>query len=200
MDAFQTNLEIEMRKIVMANWVSIDGFFAGPNGEIDWIVRDPEVDQAWHEIGDMQADTLLSGRLSYQGFESFWPQVARDPNAPEGMRALADEMNGLTKVVFSKTMKEVTWENSKLLHGDLIEEVKKLKQGSGASIVIFGSGTIVQQLSNEGLIDDYVLTVTPVVLGTGKSLFKDVNKLNLKLLGTRSFNSGNVLLHYATAG
>ena len=68
-----------------------------------------------------------------------------------------------------------------------------LKQGSGASIVIFGSGTIVQQLTNEGLIDEYVLTVTPVILGTGKSLFKDVNKLNLKLLGTRSFNSGNVL-------
>jgi dihydrofolate reductase len=189
-----------MRKIVMANWVSMDGFFAGPNGEIDWIVRDPEVDQAWHEIGDMQADTLLSGRVSYQGFESFWPQVARDPNAPEAMRALADEMNGLTKVVFSKTMKEVTWENSKLLHGNLIEEVKKLKQGSGASIVIFGSGTLVQQLTNEALIDEYVLTVTPVILGTGKSLFKDVNKLNLKLLGTRSFNSGNVLLRYAMAG
>jgi len=189
-----------MRKIVMANWVSIDGFFAGPNGEIDWIVRDPEVDKAWHEIGDMQADTLLSGRLSYQGFESFWPQVAKDPNAPEPMRKLADEMNQLTKVVFSKTMKEVTWENSKLLHGNLIEEVKKLKQGSGASIVIFGSGTIVQQLSNEGLIDEYVLTVTPVVLGTGKPLFKDVKKLDLKLLGTRSFNSGNVLLRYALAG
>src|SRR3990172_9106801 len=100
----------------------------------------------------------------------------------------------------SKTMKEVTWENSKLLHGNLIEEVKKLKQGSGASIVIFGSGTIVQQLSNEGLIDEYVLTVTPVVLGTGKPLFKDVKKLDLKLLGTRSFNSGNVLLRYALAG
>jgi dihydrofolate reductase len=186
-----------MKKIVMANWVSIDGYFAGPNGEIDWVVRDPEVDKAWHEVGDMQTDTLLSGRLSYQMFENVWPGVAQDPNAPEGMRNLADEMNQLHKIVFSRTLKEVTWENSQLLHGDLIEEVQKLKQGDGPGMMIFGSGTIVAQLAGAGLIDEYLFTITPVVLGTGKRLFQDVKKLDLKLLETRDFKSGNVLLRYA---
>ena len=189
-----------MKKIVTANWVSVDGFFAGPNGEIDWVVSDPEVVKAWHEVGDMHSDTLLSGRLSYQSFENVWPGVARDPNASEGMRKLAEEMNQLNKIVFSRTLKEVTWQNSQLFHGDLIEEVQRLKQGNGASIVIFGSGTIVAQLAEAGLIDEYLFTITPVVLGKGKQLFQDVKKLELKLLETRDFKSGNVLLRYAAAG
>jgi dihydrofolate reductase len=185
-----------MRKIVVSNWVSTDGFFAGPNGEIDWIVQDPGVSQATHEL--MKPDTLLAGRVSYQGFENFWPNVAKDPNSPEEMRKIADEMNEMTKIVFSRTLKEVTWENSKLINGNLIEEVQKLKKGKGADIVIFGSGTIVQQLANEGLIDEYLLAVSPVVLGTGKLLFKDVKKHGLELLEARNFDSGNVLLRYQT--
>jgi len=187
---------VTMRKIVVSNWVSTDGFFAGPNGEIDWIVQDPGVNQATHEL--MDPDTLLAGRVSYQGFENFWPKVAKDPNSPEEMRKIADEMNQMTKVVFSRTLKEVTWENSKLINGNIIEEVQKLKKGSGADMVIFGSGTIVQQLANEGLIDEYLLAVSPVVLGTGKLLFKDVKKHGLELLEARNFNSGNVLLRYQT--
>ena len=185
-----------MRKIVMLNRVSIDGFFAGPNGEIDWFIHDPEVDQAAHEL--MQPDTLLLGRLTYQMFESYWPPVARDPNAPQEARVLANELTQLTKVVFSKTLEEVTWENSKLIKGNVADEVRKIKQGEGADITIFGSGTILQQLASEGLIDEYLITLTPVVLGTGKPLFKDVGKINLKLLETRSFKSGNVMLHYTT--
>ena len=104
----------------------------------------------------------------------------------------------MTKVVFSKTLKEVTWENSKLVKGDVTKEVSKLKQGEGLDIVIFGSGTIVQQLTDEGLIDEYLIAVTPVILGAGKPLFKDVKKINLELLETRNFKSGNVLLHYGT--
>src|SRR5262245_51203895 len=130
-----------MRKIVMLNRISIDGFFAGPKGEIDWFIQDPEVDKAAHEL--MQPDTLLLGRVTYQMFESHWPPVARDPNAPAGARKLANELNELTKVVFSKTLKEVTWENSKLLKGHVAEEVRELKQGAGPDITIFGSGTIV---------------------------------------------------------
>lgn len=185
-----------MRKTVVSNWVSTDGFFAGPNGEIDWIVQDPAINQATHEL--MNPDTLLAGRVSYQGFENFWPKVAGDPNSPPEMRKIADEMNAMTKVVFSRTLKEVTWENSKLINGNLIEEVQKLKNGEGADMVIFGSGTIVQQLANEGLIDEYLLAISPVVLGTGKLLFKDVKKHGLELLETRNFDSGNVLLRYQT--
>lgn len=185
-----------MRKIVMLNRVSLDGFFAGPNGEIDWFIHDPEVDKAAHEM--MQPDTLLLGRLTYQMFVDYWPPVAKDPGAPQEARKIADELNQMTKVVFSKTLKEVTWENTKLVKDDVVEEVKKLKQGDGPDITIFGSGTIVQQLANEGLIDEYLLTVTPVVLGTGKPLFKNLNKFTLKLLETRIFTTGNVLLHYET--
>jgi dihydrofolate reductase len=139
---------------------------------------------------------MLLGNTTYTLFENSWPPIARDPTAPEAMRDLAEEINRMTKLVFSKTRKEVTWENSKLFPGNLIEEVKKRKQENGTDIIIFGSGSIVQQLANEGLIDEYLLIVTPVVLGTGKPLFKDVNKLNLQLLQARDFKSGNVLLRY----
>ncbi|MDN4594679.1 dihydrofolate reductase family protein [Polycladomyces subterraneus] len=143
-----------MRKVIMFNRISIDGFFAGLNGEIDWFVNDTEVDKALHEM--MQPDTILFGKVTYQMFESFWPHVATDPNAPQEARILANELNQMTKVVFSKTLKEVTWENSKLVKGDVTNEVSRLKQGEGPDIVIFGSGTIVQQLADEGLIDEYL--------------------------------------------
>lgn len=190
-----------MRKIVMINWISLDGFFAGPSGEIDWILRDPEVDKALHEptAGQTESagsDTMLLGSITYTMFENSWPQIAKDPNAPEELHKLADEVIGMTKLVFSRTRKEVPWENSKLFHGNLVEEVKKLKQGDGTSIIVFGSGTIVQQLTTARLIDEYYIAVTPVVLGKGKPLFENVEKLNLQLVGARSFKSGNVLLRY----
>ncbi len=183
-----------MRKVVMLNWVSMDGMFAGPNGEIDWVIHDPEVDKAAHGTG--QADTILFGRLTYQMFENVWPKVALDPNAPKEAKRTADEVNSMNKVVFSKTLKQVTWDKSKLLRGNPAEEVSKLKQGNGSDMMIFGSGTIVQQLSDAGLIDDYVLILTPIVLGAGKPLFKDVKKLNLQPVDAKDFASGNVLLHY----
>ena len=192
-----------MRRIVMFNWVSIDGFFAGPNGEIDWILRDPKVDQALRESGANNelaesggSDTMLLGNATYTMFENSWPQMARDPNAPEEMHKMADEVNRMNKVVFSRTRKEAPWENSRLLHGNLIEEVEKLKQTEGTPILIFGSGTIVQQLTDAGLIDEYFIAVTPVVLGKGKLLFGDVQKRNLQLKESRQFESGNVLLRY----
>jgi len=190
-----------MRKIVMINWVSLDGFFAGPNGEIDWMIRDPEVDQALHEpkAGETESagsDTMLLGNVTYTMFENSWPQIAKDPHAPDELHKLADEVIGMTKLVFSRTRQEVPWENSKLFHGNLVEEVEKLKQAKGTSIIVFGSGTIVQQLTNAGLIDEYYVAVTPVVLGKGKPLFGNVERLNLRLVEARSFKSGNVLLRY----
>jgi dihydrofolate reductase len=185
----------------MINWVSIDGYFAGPYGEYDWMVRDPEVDQALHEpqAGEAEAqppDTMLLGNSTYTLFENSWPQIAKDPNAPPELHKMAEEVNGMTKLVFSRTRREVPWENSRLFHGNLIEEVKTLKQTDGTSILIFGSGSIVQQLAPEGLIDEYLIVVSPVVLGKGKSLFTDAGKQNLQLLEARSFPSGNVLLRY----
>ena len=184
-----------MRKIIVMNRVSLDGFFAGPNGEIDWFIHEAEVEKAAHEM--MRPDTVLFGRKTYQMFESHWPRVAQDANASQGERVIAKELDQMTKIVFSNTLKEVTWVNSRLIKSDLAGEVKKLKQGQGADLTIFGSGTLVQQLANEGLIDEYLLILTPVILGTGKPMFKDVSKENLRLVETRNFKSGNVLLHYA---
>lgn len=183
-----------MRKVVMLNRISIDGFFTGLNGEIDWFIHDFELDKAAHEM--MAPDTLLMGRVTYQMFQGYWPQVLKDPNASPESLTIANELKEMTKVVFSSTLDEVTWENSELRHGKVAEEVGKLKQGNGADITIFGSGTIVQHLENKGLIDEYLFAVTPVIMGTGKPLFKDVPNNSLELLDVRNFNSGNALLHY----
>jgi dihydrofolate reductase len=178
----------------MLNRVSLDGFFAGPNGEIDWAIPDLEVDKAAHEGTDV--DTGLFGRLTYQMFESHWPKIAADPSAPVAARRTAEELNNMNKVVFSSTLEKVGWENSVLLRGDPVEETKKLKKEKGSGIIIFGSGTIIQQLTSARLIDDYIFIVTPVILGAGKRLFDDVKRLNLRLSEVRSFKSGNVLIHY----
>lgn len=183
----------------MFNRISIDGYFAGQNGEIDWFVVDPELDKALHGMGQTSAispGTVLLGRVTYQLFESVWPKIAADSNAPQEARTTANELNQMTKVVFSKTLKEVSWENTKLVKGDVAKEVGRLKQEKGSDIIIFGSGTIVQQLTAVGLIDEYLFAVTPVILGAGKSLFNGVKKLGLELLEARDFESGNVLLHY----
>lgn len=183
-----------MRRIVVSNWVSVDGYFASSDDQIDWVLQDPEVDRATHEL--MDADTMLLGRKTYQMFESFWPHVLHAPDVPEEVRTLAREVQAMTKVVISNELEEVTWENSRLIRDNLLEEARKLKESQGTDIAIFGSGTVVQQLANAGLIDEYLIAVTPVVLGAGKSLFKNVERSSLKLLETRSFPSGNVLLRY----
>lgn len=189
-----------MRKITMLNRISLDGFFAGPNGEIDWFIHDSEVDKAAHGMGkteNRKADTILFGRITYQMFENYWPNIVIDPNAPRETLATANELNEMTKIVFSKTLKEVNWENSKLVKGNLIEEVRKLKQGKGNDMIIFGSGTIVNALAGKDLIDEYLFVVTPVILGAGKPLFREVKRNTIKLLEAMDFQSGNVLLRYS---
>ena len=182
----------------MFNRTSLDGFFAGPNGNIDWFIPDPEVDRDIHQM--MNLDSCLFGRVTYQMFENYWPMVAHDPAAPAGAKTMANELNVMTKIVFSKTLDKLTWENSRLIKANLVEEVKRLKHGAGKDFVIFGSGSIVQQLTCEDLIDEYLILVTPIALGAGKSLFAGVDHSNFKLVEAKSYNSGNVLLHYALSG
>ena len=185
-----------MRKIIVFNRISLDGFFAGPNGEIDWFIHDPAVDQAAHEM--MNPDTLLMGRLTYQMFAGYWPSVMTDPNASKEARITADELSQMTKLVFSSTLDQATWQNTRLVKGDLIKEIRTLKQAEGADITIFGSGSIVQQLAKAELIDEYLIIITPVVLGKGKSFFKDLNAVKLFLKEVRNFKSGNIVVHYTT--
>ena len=186
-----------MRKVIMINRVSIDGYFASLNevtGGMEWFVQDPEVDKAVHE--PVHSDTLLLGKTTFAMFERTWVPVLEDPNAPQAMKALARELTAMTKIVFSERLKESAWENTEFFAGKLIDVVKKLKEGKGKDILVMGSGTIVQQLAVEGLIDEYLFIVSPVVAGAGKPLFKNLKQQNLKLLNTKSFDSGNVVLHY----
>jgi dihydrofolate reductase len=188
-----------MRKVIVLNRISIDGFFASLNDMtfgMDWFVQDPEVDKAVHE--GSHSDTLLLGDITYKGFERSWVPMLNDPNTPLPLKAVAKELTNMTKVVFSKRLKEndILWANTDLHNGNLAEVVKQLKSQDGTDILIMGSGTIVQQLTNEGLIDEYLFIVTPVIAGGGKPLFPSVKQTNLKLLEAKSFKSGNVVLHY----
>lgn len=183
-----------MRKIVMFNRITLNGYFAGPDGEIDWFIHDPEVDRALH--ASMDADTMLLGRLTYQLFAAYWPQVPSNPEASDEDRVLASELNQMTKVVFSRTLQRVTWENTMLLQDGLVDEARKMKGDEGGDIVIFGSGTLVKQLSAAGLIDEHLIVVTPVILESGMPLFEDVRREELELLDAKGFATGNVLLHY----
>jgi dihydrofolate reductase len=190
-----------MRKVKMINRVSIDGYFASLNemtGGMDWFVPDNDVDKTTHEL--VKADTLIAGRVTFEMFEASWPPVLLDPNAPKEMKALAQELADMRKIVFSETMKMSDWENTKFYSGGITEVVKKLKEEDGSDILIMGSGTVVQQLTNADLIDEYVFILTPVITSGGKPLFKEINQKNeLTFLKAKSFASGNVLLHYAAA-
>jgi dihydrofolate reductase len=188
-----------MRKVIVFNRISIDGYFSETDGSThNWFIADPEVDRAAHEM--MNPDTIIFGRKTYQLFESFWHGAAEEPSSPPEIRTLADELNAMTKLVFSGTLEELKWKNSILVKNDLPAEIKKLKNGNGPDMVIFGSGTIAQQLTDEMLIDEYLLVVTPVILGSGISFFNGVKKHRLNLLEARSFKSGNVILHYKFSG
>lgn len=189
-----------MRKIVVFNLVSVDGFFAGPKGNIDW----HNVDDEFNKFAVEQTQTfgtIIFGRTTYQLFESFWPKAPKDPKMSKDDILIADIINNIEKIVFSKTLKNVeekeNWKHVRLYKKIVPEEIKKLKQQKGKNMAIFGSGTIVQAMTNLDLIDEYRLLVNPVILGNGKPLFKDINnKLNLKLIKTRTFRNGNVLLCY----
>lgn len=189
-----------MAKLVVLNRVSIDGYFATNNeqtGGMDWFVQDPAVDAASHEL--VKADTLVIGEITYKLFEASWVPFLNNPDAPAEMKAVAEELTNMRKVVFSENITESDWANTEFHDGNMAEVVKQLKDEDKGDIMIMGSGTVVQQLANEGLIDEYVLIVSPVIAGEGKLLFKDVKQTSLKLLSSQSFDSGNVILHYAVA-
>jgi dihydrofolate reductase len=186
-----------MRKITTFTHVSVDGFFAGPNGEIDWfhsIPKDDEFERFTHEASSSRS-TLFMGRTTYDMMKSFWPT----PEAAKTDPHMAEVMRNSPKVVFSKSLQSVeesrTWKNVELLHDVERERILELKQRS--DITILGSGSIVQQLTSLGLIDDYTLVVVPVVLGRGKPLFKDVSRTALRLRDSKAFGNGLVVNHYS---
>ena len=187
-----------MRKLVLFMHLSLDGFAAGPKGELDFLCYDEELAQ-WADQLVKTVGSPVYGRRTYQLMESYWPTILTKPNAPKQALAHAQWVENVPKIVFSKTLKEATWNNTRLINGNIAEEVEKLKQEPGKDLVIFGSPGLAADLMNLGLIDEYKLTVHPVILGNGISVFKNNStKSKLKLIDTTTLKSGVVTLHYTT--
>lgn len=184
-----------MRKILVFNSISLDGYFCDKNDGVEW-AHSNEGDEDFLNFVKNNASSggiLLFGRKTYQLMESFWPTEQAKQSMPE----VAAGMNRMQKIVFSKSLHDVTWENSKLIKGDLVTEVRKLKETAPADMAILGSGSLVAQLSDAGLVDEYQVMIVPVVLGEGRSQFQGLHKkLNLQLTNSRVFKNGFVFLNY----
>lgn len=184
-----------MRKVILFNMVTLDGFVAGPDGNIDW----HRVDEEFNDFAIEQlnsAGCLIFGRVTYQLMESYWPTQAAIETDP----IIAKKMNTLPKIVFSRTLDRVEWNNTQLVKTNTGEELLKLKQQSGRDLFIFGSADLAASLIRENLIDEYRLIVNPVVLGRGIPLFKDVQgPFQLEFEKARPFRNGNILLYYRQA-
>ena len=182
-----------MRRLIVFNSVTVDGYFTGANGDMSWAHNDDPEWNAFVEENSSGGGVLVFGRVTYEMMASFWPT----PQALEHYPVVAKKMNDAEKIVFSRTLDSVSWNNTKLRKSDMGAEIRKLKQESGDDMVILGSGSIVAQLTDESLIDEYQFVVNPVVLGAGRTMFDDVkSKLMLKRTKSRTFNNGNVLLCY----
>jgi dihydrofolate reductase len=181
-----------MRKLSVFNFVTLNGCFKGPNGDLSWHKHGFEESEYSAEM--LKAgNTLLFGRVTYQMMAAYWPTPDAIKNAP----AVAEGMNKADKIVFSRTLKKAEWNNTKIVKDNIIEEIKKMKSSAGRDMTLLGSGSILNQLAEHGLIDEYQIMVDPVVISGGTTIFKDIkNKLDLKLTDTRTFKTGVVLLCY----
>ncbi|WP_339606658.1 dihydrofolate reductase family protein [uncultured Roseivirga sp.] len=181
-----------MRKLNSYTFLSLNGYY-----------KDLNEDTSWHQHGEEEAkfsetsleaeNTLLFGRTTYEMMNSFWPT----PMAAEMFPKVAQGMNSAKKIVFSNTLKEAEWENTSIISGNIIEQITKLKQTEGSDMTILGSGSIVAQFSDAGLIDTYQIMIDPVALPSGHTLFNGIKAtLNLKLIDSKVFGSGVILLTY----
>ncbi len=185
-----------MRRLAVFNQMTLDGYFSGPHGDFGWArAQDPEW-QAFVEGNAKGGGELVFGRITYDIMASYWPTPAAMQNNP----VVAQRMNDLPKIVFSRTLEKAAWQNTRLLKGDPPAEMRKLKKETGRDMVIMGSGSIIAQLAQEGLIDEYQVVVYPVVIGAGRTMFEGMTKrLSLKLTSSRTFTNGNVFLCYEPA-
>ena len=186
-----------MRKIISFMHVSLDGFVAGLNGELNWVEVDKEIfDHVGQRIN--QGDTALYGRVTYQMMESYWPTAADKPTATKHDLEHSKWYNQVHKVVLSRTIQEAGLPNTTIIQDNLSESINKIKQQAGSDILLFGSPSATHSLIQENLIDGFWLFVNPIILGQGIPLFADISdKIKLKLLPTtRQFACGVTELNY----
>jgi dihydrofolate reductase len=184
-----------MRKVIVQEFVSVDGLASGPEESVDFVPGSMQGDQSFgdREMSFVDSiDTMLLGRRTYEMFASHWP------NVPEGDdKVFAEKINNLKKVVFSRTLERAPWGTYEA--GQVVrhtDEVSALKRAAGKDMVVWGSISLAQSLMDAGLVDEYQLIVCPLVLGTGKRLFRENDNAGLELVDTRSFDRGAVLLSY----
>ncbi len=189
-----------MPKLASFTTISLDGFFCDSDGDFRW-AHNPVQDKAWDSFvaGNAQGGgILLFGRVTYDLMKIYWPT----PMAAQNNPLVAERMNSMQKIVFSRTLDQASfsktaWSNTQLIKGNLVEEVCRLKQDCQQGIAILGSGSIVSQLAQAGLMDEFQIVVAPIVLGKGRGLFSGLKQhLNLKLTESHSFNNGNTFLRY----
>jgi dihydrofolate reductase len=189
-----------MRKVILFMHVSIDGFVCGPNDEMDWVtMNDDKIGE--YLIPELQktVDMMLVGRVLYQGFQQYWPTVPENPNSPAELVEFAHWMIDTPKVVFSNTLKELNWKNSSLAPADPATTVRLLKQEPGGDMVIFGGASLASHFVKNNLVDEYRIKLEPIVLGEGKSLYREIKeRIKLKLIRAKSFGSGVTGLYYET--
>jgi dihydrofolate reductase len=186
-----------MRKIKLQMQITLDGFVCGPNGEMDWMVWDwDEVVKNYVTELTNSADTFLMGRATGEGMAVYWPTVASNPESCEEDKWMAQQLNELPKVVFSKTITHIDWWNVRVAP-DIEEEVKELKREPGKDILLYGGAGVVSSFIDQNLVDEYHLFVNPVLIGKGKAIFSAVQKdFRLKLIGTTESATGIVILTY----
>lgn len=181
-----------MPQLTCFNFISLDGYYKGVDNDIHWH-RHGEEEGKFSAENMKSGNTLLFGRVTYEMMAGYWPS----PMAMENSPVVAAGMNKANKIVFSRTLTKPNWENTRLIKENIVEEICKLKKIPGKDMTILGSGSIITQFAEAGLIDDFQFMIDPVVLGKGTPIFKNIHsKMDLELLSSRVFKSGTVLLTY----
>ena len=185
-----------MRKVIIGMQMSLDGYVEGPNGTMDWFPITPE---SWSEVNAVlkTVDTVLLGRVTFQGFEQYWPAAGKSPSATPDDIAYSRFIEKVPKIVFSRTLEKAGWTNARLAKGGIAEEVARLKAQPGGNLHLTGGIGIIRAFMSHNLIDEYRFFISPVVLGGGRRLTDHMpSRIPLKLIETRPMRSGSVLVAY----
>jgi len=190
-----------MRKVIWLMHTSVDGFVAGPSGELDWAGANMD-DELWQDVWGLlgSVDTVLFGHRTYQDFENYWPAVGENSSSAKNELDFSRWIDKTAKTVASTTLKTLHWENSTLLNDNVAEGVSRMKEGRGNNLLMFGSPGLASYLMRANLIDELRINVHPLTLGTGRPLFNEVpGRRKLRLVQARTFKSGVVGLRYDVA-